>query len=94
MRKRSYLVNLQVTIGALNFCMELVSSAGRLFAVFARSVQSNGGAEHDLYKYRVVLPVRGMSALTAEEIQDADARGHKSADDQKPEEEIIRVHAG
>ena len=74
--------------------MELVSSAGGLFDVFTCSVNRDEGSEQDLDKNRVVLPVRGVAALTAEEIENAYARGQKSADYQKPEKNIVAVHCG
>ena len=74
--------------------MELVSSAGGLFAIFTRSVNGDEGSEQDLDKNRVVLPVRGVAALTAEEIEDANARGQKSADYEKPKKNIVAIHCG
>ena len=74
--------------------MELVSSAGGLFAIFTRSVYGDEGSEQDLDKNRVVLPVRGVAALAAEEIEHAHARGQKSADYEKPKKNIVAVHCG
>ena len=74
--------------------MELVSSAGGLFAIFTCSVNRNKAAEQDLNKNRVVLSVRGVAALAAEEIEHAHARGQKSADYEKPKKNIVAVHCG
>lgn len=52
------------TLGALKIWLELVSSAGRLFTVFTGSVNRDKTAKDDLDKDRVVLPVRGVAALT------------------------------
>jgi hypothetical protein len=72
--------------------VELVSSADGLFTVFTRAVNRDECPEQDLDKNRVILSVGGVAALAAEEIQNADARGQKSADYKKPEKESIRVH--
>ena len=74
--------------------MELVSSAGGLFDVFTCSVNRDEGSEQDLDKNRVVLPVRGVAALTAEEIENAYASGQKSANDEKPEKNVVAIHCG
>lgn len=74
--------------------MGLVSSADGLFAVLSGTVHGYESSEQDLDKNRIVLPVRRVAALSAEEIEHTDARGEESAENQKPKKNIVAVHVG
>jgi hypothetical protein len=64
------------------------------FAVFPSAVKEDGRAEDDLDKDGIVLTGRGTQVFACDEIQDADSRGEKSANDKEPVVKIFDLHAG